>query len=430
MKRIRWRLTDVLAPAVGVVYLVLWWVGEAGRLGNGSGGVLVSLLPLLLFSLAIMVSQVWPAVSLALIGGTLVLQVLVEGARFSDTSWPAYLPLLYAVFNASAFGRRAVHWITLPVAALFAVAVSLLLTLPSLGQYGWPVFYALDNTNFFALPGVDSGPADLPAGTEVVWWFTTICLVAEGLVVGAWSAGLAMRAVRQAGAAKRQAQALERGLVLAEAETTALSERERLAREVHDVMAHSLAVIAAQADGARMLDSSLSDGSTLTLATIADAARDGLIELRRLLDHEPQSAGAVQPTIADLDELVDRVRGAGLSCTLTGLGDPRPLGHSGTLGVYRIVQEALTNAVRHARADGQAMVTLDWRGPGLALLIATPTSTPFDAAAARPGRGIRGMQERARIAGGWLTAGPDEDGTFLVNAFIPVDEPAAVEVGA
>lgn len=395
---------------------MLWWIGEAGRLGNGANGPVVALVPYILFGIVIAISKQWPSVALVLMGTTLGLQVLVEGMRFTNTSWPAYLPLLYAVFNISAFGGRLVHWISLAASAVYAVTAALLLTLRTFGDAGWPVLFSMQPARKFQSGGE----------FEIVGTFAAVCVVAVGLALGAWCAGLAMRKADQVLAARRHAQALEQDLVIVESELVVLSERERLAQDVHDIMAHSLAVIAAQADGTRMLDESLSADTARALSTIADTARDGLVELRRLLDTNPVLDATEHHGLGDLFPLLDRVRSAGLEVEYTEFGETNPLTPIQYLSVYRIIQEALTNAVRHARADGPTKVTLDWRGPGLALLIATPTT---DAARAQPGRGIRGMQERAQLAGGWLTAGID-DNVFIVDAFIPVDTDTRSEVVA
>ncbi|MCR2827667.1 sensor histidine kinase [Microbacterium sp. zg.Y909] len=416
MNQIRVRSADLVAPAVGVVYILLWWVGEAGRLGNGAYGPVVAMLPFLLFGIVIAVSKKWPAVALVLMGATTGLQLLIEGARFISSSWPAYLPLLYAVFNISAFGRRAVHWISLPVSAVYAAVVAALLTVRTFGHDGWPVLYSLQSARQLQSGG----------GLDIVGTFAAVCAVAVGLAAGAWCAGLAMRRANQVAAARRQAQALQQDLDVVESELVVLSERERLAQDVHDVMAHSLAVIAAQADGTRMLDSELSPDSEQALTTIADTARDGLVELRRLLDANPSLELTQRPGLAGLPALLERVRGAGLAVDYAELGDAGPLTPIQESSVYRIVQESLTNAVRHSRAEGSAKVTLDWRGPGLAVLIATPAT---DADAIEPGRGIRGMQDRARLAGGWLTVGIDGD-AFIVNAFVPVEAARSAEVVA
>lgn len=413
LKRVR--PVELLAPAAGAVYIVLWAIAEAGRLGNGAAGPIVAFAPVVLFGIAIAISQRWPAIALGLIGATLALQLLVEGARFTNTSWPAYLPLLYAVFNASAFGSRPVHRVALPFAVVTAGAITVLLTLRTFGAAGWPVLYSSQSAREFQ----DGGEL------EIVGMFAAVAVISVGLAVGAWCAGLAMRLVAQTVEARRQADALERDLAEVEDELLALSEREHLAHEVHDVMAHSLAVITAQADGTRMVDGALSTSASAALATIADTARDGLVELRRLLDAHPGIDDGGRPRLAELPQLVERVRAAGRDCEFSTFGEAKLLTPIQQLSVFRIVQESLTNAVRHADAAGVTTVVLDWRGPGLALLVSAPaaTVTPEGADGTdRAGRGIRGMQERARLAGGWLTAELDADGgAFIVSVFIPVD---------
>ncbi|MFB6609019.1 sensor histidine kinase [Agromyces sp. NPDC056379] len=409
LSRPSWQL--LLAPAAGAAYIVLWWIAEAGRLGNAPLGAAVAVVPIIAFGVALAISQRWPAVALAVIAAVLSLQLLMESARFGDTSWPAYVPLLYAVFNVSAFGRPPVHRLALPIGAIGAVAVALLLTLPLFGQQGWPVFYSVESEGLRSSADID------PSSTVMA-----ACIVAVGLAVGAWCAGLAMRAVRRAYDERLRAQELERELHAAEAELVELSERDRLAQDVHDVMAHSLAVIAAQADGTRMTDRTLAPGTNDALATIAEVARDGLRELRQLLDAAPLDEGI---EAVDLAALFERVRAAGHECEFVVFGEAKPLTSAQQLSVYRIMQEALTNALKHAGTTGATRAALDWRGPGLAILIATAPSMTEPTA---PGRGIRGMQERARLAGGWLTASADESGAFMINAFIPTSEISTEDV--
>lgn len=408
------RLTWLLAPAAGAVYIVLWWIAEAGRLGNAPLGPVVALVPFIVFGLAIGTSQLLPTLALCLIGAVLVLQLVVESARFGNTSWPAYVPLLYAVFNISAFAPPLSRKLALPVASVYAVTVALLLTLPMLGQSGWPVLYSLE------FDGTVPTPADLDPGSTLL----ASCIITVAVTVGAWCGGFAVRSVARVREARLLAQGLEHDLATAEAELLELSERDRLARDVHDVMAHSLAVIAAQADGTRMMDAGVSPGTRDGLATIAEVARDGLEELRQLLDAAPHDE---ELETADLAVLFERVRAAGHACELVVFGDAKPLSSTQHLSVYRIVQEALTNGLKHSGGVGVTRVAFDWRGPGLAILIST---TPSAAEPMTPGRGIRGMQERARLAGGWLTAGVDESDAFMINAFIPASEAPASEAPA
>jgi signal transduction histidine kinase len=137
--------------------------------------------------------------------------------------------------------------------------------------------------------------------------------------------------------------------------------------------------------------------------------------------------GHSTPTLANIDELVERIGSAGLQARVDSFGDPAPLTTAQELAVYRIVQESLTNALKHAGNDATARVTLDWRGPGLAIAVASqgtngaaPTDAEANSSPTPGGRGLYGMRERARLAGGWLTAGPDDDpNAYIVTAFIP-----------
>ena len=214
-------------------------------------------------------------------------------------------------------------------------------------------------------------------------------------------------------------------LHVAEVDLIISRERDRIAQDVHDIMAHSLAVIIAQADGARFIGSQKPEAIGDSLERIAGSARSSLAEVRILIESlvdEPE--GHSNPTLENLDELFDRMRGAGLATTIDRFGDAHELTPGQELAVYRIVQEALTNALKHAGRESSARITMDWRGPGLALTIASVgTQHEFHDQGennARTTRGLYGMRERARLAGGWSTAGVDDDGDgYLVTAFIP-----------
>lgn len=404
MEKLLARTSTLMPPAVGILYVALWWVAEAGRLPRDGVGLVTALLPFVVFGAGIAVSARLPVTSLTLIGGGLVLQLVVDGTRFTATSWPAYLLLLYPIVNVSARARPAVAWSSLPLAAVYAVAAGLLLTLPGWSPDGWPVFSAVGG----AVGGVHPG--------DVAGAVATICVVAVCLAAGAWCAGLAVRRGHRLIVHRLTEWRLAQELAGAELQLAVAAERDRLTREVHDIMAHSLAVVAAQADGARMSSPELSDDDRAALEAIADTSRAALGELRRLLDGAPETATDTVG-LAGLDELAARVRAAGHDCGVRVFGDGRRLRPEQEQNVYRIVQESLTNALRHGGAASSTRVALDWRGAGLALLV---TTTGADADGPVPaGRGIGNMTERARLAGGWLTASADEEGAFIVNAFIP-----------
>lgn len=204
---------------------------------------------------------------------------------------------------------------------------------------------------------------------------------------------------------------------------TAMEERARIARELHDIVAHHLSVIAIESEAARLTSPELGPGAGSRLEAIAATAREALTETRRLLGvlrEDTVASRAPQPGLDDLDDLIARARATGTPIRLTRDGAIAPLPLSIDLAAYRIVQEALTNARRHAPgADVDVDVScrdhvlhLRVRDYGPGVLNGEPV----------PGHGLTGMRERATLAGGTLVAGPAEGGGFAVDATLPVAE--------
>ncbi|RCV53310.1 two-component sensor histidine kinase [Marinitenerispora sediminis] len=209
----------------------------------------------------------------------------------------------------------------------------------------------------------------------------------------------------------------------------AADERLRLAREVHDVVAHNISLINVQAGTALYLIDSEPQRAAEALATIKETSRETLRELRatlgvlRAVDEPAPRAPA--PGLAGVPELVERARAAGVAVTDRWSGVPRALSAGADSAAYRIVQEALTNAVRHAAATA-VVVEVAVKPDGVRLRVADDgRGAPADWA---PGNGITGMRERASAVGGVLTAGNRADGGFEVAAWLPA--PAAVAGGA
>ena len=210
-----------------------------------------------------------------------------------------------------------------------------------------------------------------------------------------------------------------------QAAIAAAAERTRIARELHDIVSHSLSVVITLADAAAVV--SRSDPGREAMAEVSEAGREALSDMRAMLgvlrtDDPPAddapAARAPQPGLGQLGELIQRVRATGLGVSLDIEGTPFPLGAAAGLSAYRIVQEALTNTIRHASAS-HAWVTLRYDSPYLRLRVTD------DGAAAPPGRerreerqghGIEGMRERAALHGGTVTAGPDPAGGWAVSA--------------
>ena len=246
------------------------------------------------------------------------------------------------------------------------------------------------------------------------------------------TAGLALWQWRRA---EGEVRALEAALTrdtAAEAQLAAAAERARIAREMHDVVAHTLSVVVAQADGGRFAARTDPEAAARTLDTIADVSRSALTEMRGLLgllrDSDGEAALGPQPSLDDIPALVAATREGGLDVAYVTTGTPRPLPIGAGLVLYRVAQEALTNVLKHAGPGVKAFVQLTWEGADAVLTIADDGR----GAAARgdgSGQGIIGMQERVTIFGGTLAAGPRAGGGFLVRARLPLQSTAGT-VGA
>ncbi|MEU8542536.1 sensor histidine kinase [Streptomyces sp. NPDC048717] len=247
--------------------------------------------------------------------------------------------------------------------------------------------------------------------------------------------GASLRAVRLS----RTRLVEQEGLTAEErARRALLEERGRIARELHDVVAHHMSVISIQAQVAPHLVADPTPELRENLAGIRQNAVDALTELRRVLgvlrgDADPgdSAAGvrhAPQPTLERLGELLANVRAAGLDVTAGSRGEPRPLSPGTELSAYRIVQEALSNVMRHA-PGARATVETHYHHAGLTLRITNtapgrPAPTTARGGAREPGHGLLGMRERTAMLGGELVAGPTPDGGWDVTAVLPAPLPA------
>jgi signal transduction histidine kinase len=231
---------------------------------------------------------------------------------------------------------------------------------------------------------------------------------------GPWLAGVAMQWRRD------REHHLEREK--AQAEAAIVEERQRIARELHDVIAHAIAVVVVQARGGRrMLDHDLAD-SRRAFDAIERTGEQALGEMRRLLgllrESDDELARAPLPSLARIDELAEEVRSSGLAVELEVQGEPVELPPGVDLSAYRIVQEALTNALKHA-GPARARVLIRYGADAVELEIVD------DGRGRVPGNGtgngLVGLRERAAIVGGELDAGPRGEGGFAVRAALPYD---------
>ncbi|MFI6002303.1 histidine kinase [Streptomyces sp. NPDC051366] len=211
------------------------------------------------------------------------------------------------------------------------------------------------------------------------------------------------------------------------AQRTLLEERNRIARELHDVVAHHMSVISIQAQVAPHLVENPSEELKENLAGIRENALEALTELRRVLGvlrseqpDDPANPHHPQPTLAELDGLVDNVRSAGLAVTTEIAGIRRPLAPGVELTAYRIVQEALSNCLRHAPGS-RVEVGIAYGPRELHLCIANSAPTRPAPPSHGAGHGLLGMRERAGMLGGELAAGPRPGGGYEVSAVLPMD---------
>ncbi|MEU6326394.1 histidine kinase [Streptomyces sp. NPDC047049] len=209
---------------------------------------------------------------------------------------------------------------------------------------------------------------------------------------------------------------------------TLLEERALIARELHDVVAHHMSVIAIQAEAAPYRVKDTPPELATSFATIRENAVAALAELRRILgvvrsadpdafaENDPE---APQPTLASLDALLASVRSAGLTVEAVTTGAPRPLPQGVELSAYRIVQEGLSNALRHS-PGAEARVEISYVLGGLGVRIVNGPPSRLAKPSPGAGHGVLGMRERVQMLGGEMTADHTEDGGFEVAAFLPV----------
>ncbi|WP_159617448.1 sensor histidine kinase [Arthrobacter zhaoguopingii] len=329
--------------------------------------------------------------SAGIIAGVSVLQLLA-----GIDPVPAQIVILITVYTLAAYAPR---W-----ASLGGLGFALLGAAAGLVRYG-------------AILGVGGGGS----------LFLISLFLFESLILLAWTMGDLARSRRRA------YQALEdrtRRLEVErqqERDLAAADERSHIAREMHDIVAHSLSVIITQADGARYASAQKPELAVQALGTIADTGRGSLREMRRLLGvlrGDESASTRPLPTLDDIDSLVRSVRRAGIAVSCRRIDTPRrPLPLGAELTAYRVVQEALTNVLKHAGPQTAAEVTLTYGPRGLGITVDDDgRGAAADPATAGAGLGITGMSERVRLYDGTVSAAPRSGGGFRVEAFLPYTE--------
>jgi signal transduction histidine kinase len=217
----------------------------------------------------------------------------------------------------------------------------------------------------------------------------------------------------------------------AQSKVAVAAERARIARELHDVVAHNVSVMVVQADGAAYVLDAAPDQAKKALETISSTGRQALAEMRRLLgvlrtgEHQEGGEYVPQPDVEQIEDLVEQCRGSGLPVDFKIEGTPRPLPSGVELTAYRIVQEALTNTRKHGGPNAGASVRLVYFDDGLGLLVeddgkGAPHELYEEGGADGAGHGLIGMRERVGMVGGTLDAGPRPGGGFRISALLPL----------
>ncbi|MEU6916113.1 sensor histidine kinase [Streptomyces olindensis] len=217
----------------------------------------------------------------------------------------------------------------------------------------------------------------------------------------------------------------------AQSKVAVAAERARIARELHDVVAHNVSVMVVQADGAAYVLDAAPDQAKKALETISSTGRQALAEMRRLLgvlrtgEHQEAGEYVPQPDVQQIEDLVEQCRGSGLPVDFKVEGTPRPLPSGVELTAYRIVQEALTNTRKHGGPNAGASVRLVYFDDGLGLLVeddgkGAPHELYEEGGLDGQGHGLIGMRERVGMVGGTLDAGPRPGGGFRISALLPL----------
>ena len=377
---------DIVVPVMLVLFGV--WIQRYADVG----GILVTIG----MGAALVFWRLSPALSLTIAWVVALLQVLADvSPHFSN------LAILGVLCGTGAYGSRPVRWAGFASTFAGAFVIALSVALPE-------VLSTLVGADLSAILSLRSAFV----GGLLVFVTATVAFLLSWTVGVLWSTLMRSRANRRAA-------------VEAENEVVAEQERTRIARDMHDVVAHSLAVVVAQADGARYIAKKDPEATEAALMTIATTAREALSDVRVLLAQLRHSQDdGPQPTLVDLERLFEQLRTAGLSISQEVSGEPLSLGTSQQLAVYRIVQESLTNALRHADIREPVRVHFGWTPHGLDLTVSSLLKPPTGRTGAiktgvtSTGHGVAGMTERALLVGGHLDAGP-ESGRYVVRAWLP-----------
>ncbi|MFC9130691.1 sensor histidine kinase [Streptomyces sp. NPDC057099] len=372
--------------------VVLLGISVVGGVAGGPGSVAVALPLTLLLCLVVALRRRLPEKMLLLATAVGVAQLITDVER-----GPADFALLVIVYTVAAEGAR---W-----ASRFALGAGLCAA--PVSQLRWPS----DQTNV--------------VGNIALTVFMAVPFAL------AWVLGDSIRTRRAYFAQLEERAARLEKEREAQSKVAVAAERARIARELHDVVAHNVSVMVVQADGAAYVLDAAPDQAKKALETISSTGRQALAEMRRLLgvlrtgEHQEAGEYVPQPDVQQIEDLVEQCRTSGLPVDFKVEGTPRPLPSGVELTAYRIVQEALTNTRKHGGPNAGASVRLVYFDDGLGLLVeddgkGAPHELYEEGGFDGQGHGLIGMRERIGMVGGTLDAGPRPGGGFRISALLPL----------
>ncbi len=259
------------------------------------------------------------------------------------------------------------------------------------------------------------------AGSDGWYQFAARC----GVAVACFALGDSQRSRAELLANLRAQAERAESLRIVEAKRAVIEERSRIAREMHDVVAHSLSVMVVQAVAAERLAPKQPAAAVASMSSVAEVGRAALGEMRRIFDIFEHGAGPIefapQPTLTDLDAIIETFRTAGMDVTVHRIGTPPILDAGTELAIVRIVQESLTNVLKHADS-ADAVVTFSFADQVTVEITDNGTVRPHSTSAEGNGRGLIGMRERVDALGGAITARPFAGHGFTVRVVLPIQE--------
>jgi signal transduction histidine kinase len=319
----------------------------------------------------------WPVAVFGVVAGLAAVQLVLPGDRY--TLVPHDIAVLIAMYSVVKYGERPLHGVAASVICLAGAALA---------------------------------PLELPRGG----WYLTIVILLSVVVV--WLLAWSMRTRRL------YVDSLEDRAVTAERERDHLAriavaeERARIARELHDMVAHSLSVMIVHADGATLALDKAPDRAREALRTVSDTGRGALVEMRHLVTVLRSNDDGTEDARTSVTTTLDRARAAGLSVRAEISGDPAAVPAGVELAAFRIVQESVTNALKHAGPGASAALRLAYSPAGVEIDFRDNGTGGVDSGG---GHGLIGMRERVALYGGSITAGTDPAGGWRVTASIPVE---------